>query len=214
MHNKFQNVGQFCVSPDHVYLDRRIDVARFEQLVKEAAIKYVGIDPQASPHFSRVINVAHQRRLVRYRDPADHGGRNLLEVLLTLGLIMIPSPRLLPIGGSCAMFLVFCMENALSPAEPFLSSLLTLCMLIYMPTLFLSQRECSRPDRYSRLGLDFGLLSRRHLLEMINFIQYALFVARRCSRTFIPCGYCDLCAVLFFSRCPTRLTSTSRQPWC
>ena len=79
---KFQNVGQFCVSPDHVYLDRRIDVARFEQLVKEAAIKFVGTDPQTSPHYSRVINAAHQRRLVQYRDPADHGGRNLLEVFL------------------------------------------------------------------------------------------------------------------------------------
>jgi aldehyde dehydrogenase (NAD+) len=77
--NKFQNVGQFCVSPDHVYLDSSIDVAEFERLVKEAVGRYFGDDPQKSKNYSRVINASHHRRLVSYRDAADHGGRNLLE---------------------------------------------------------------------------------------------------------------------------------------
>ena len=32
VHNKFLNVGQFCVSPDHVYLDSSINVDEFERL--------------------------------------------------------------------------------------------------------------------------------------------------------------------------------------
>ena len=76
---KFQNVGQFCVSPDHVYLDAAIDVEEFARLVKSAVARHFGVDPQQSKHYSRVINAAHHRRLVAYRDTANHGGRNLLE---------------------------------------------------------------------------------------------------------------------------------------
>eukprot|EP00937_MAST-01D_sp_MAST-1D-sp2_P001884 g1884.t1 len=76
---KFQNVGQFCVSPDHVYLDARVDVAEFERLLQAAVRRYFGADPQKSALYSRVINTAHHRRLAGYRDAADHGGRNLLE---------------------------------------------------------------------------------------------------------------------------------------
>ena len=77
--SKFKNVGQFCVSPDHVYLDSRIDIDEFTRLVREAVVKYFGEDPQKSKHYSRIINSRHHKRLVEYRDPADHGGRNLLE---------------------------------------------------------------------------------------------------------------------------------------
>ena len=58
------------ISPDHVYLDRRIDLARFETLVKEATAKFLGSNPQASPYYSRVVNAFHHRRLVQFRDPA------------------------------------------------------------------------------------------------------------------------------------------------
>ena len=77
--NKFQNVGQFCVSPDHVYLDSQIDVNEFTRLLKEAVQKYFGDDPQQSKNYSRVINASHHQRLVQYRSSADHGGVDLLE---------------------------------------------------------------------------------------------------------------------------------------
>jgi acyl-CoA reductase-like NAD-dependent aldehyde dehydrogenase len=77
---KFQNAGQFCVSPDHVHLDAAIPggVARFEALLRGAVARFFGDDPQRSPHYSRVINAAHHARLVSYADAADHGGRDLL----------------------------------------------------------------------------------------------------------------------------------------
>lgn len=121
VHNKFQNVGQFCVSPDHVYLDRRIDIVRFEELVKEAAIKYVGTDPQTSPHYSRVINAAQHRRLVQYCDPADHGGRNLLEGVFTAGqapdetdLYIPPTVVLNPTNDKCMLLT----EEVFGPVLP------------------------------------------------------------------------------------------------
>jgi aldehyde dehydrogenase (NAD+) len=76
---KFQNVGQFCVSPDHVYLDSRIDVSEFTRLLKEAVLKYFGDNPQQSKNYSRVINASHTKRLIEYRAVADHGGADLLE---------------------------------------------------------------------------------------------------------------------------------------
>jgi aldehyde dehydrogenase (NAD+) len=76
---KFQNVGQFCVSPDHVYLDSQIDLGEFTRLLKEAVVGYFGDDPQKSKNYSRVINAAHHQRLVKYRSSEDHGGVNLLE---------------------------------------------------------------------------------------------------------------------------------------
>ena len=77
--NKFQNAGQFCVSPDHVYLDSAIDLDEFTKLVREATLKYFGDDPQQSPNFSRIINATHHKRLVEYRNARDHGGSNILE---------------------------------------------------------------------------------------------------------------------------------------
>ena len=86
---KFQNAGQFCVSPDHVHLDAAIPggVARFEALLRDAVARFFGADPQRSPHYSRVINAAHHARLVAYADAADHGGRDLLA-----GAFRSPSP--------------------------------------------------------------------------------------------------------------------------
>ena len=79
VHNKFLNVGQFCVSPDHVYLDSSIDIVDFERRIKDAVHKFFGKNPQQAPNFTRVINARHHARLVEYRKSADHGGRDLLE---------------------------------------------------------------------------------------------------------------------------------------
>ena len=79
--NKFQNVGQFCVSPDHVYLDSKINLDEFTRLLKEAVVKFFGDDPQKSKNYSRIINREHTKRLIQYRSADDHGGRNLLEAM-------------------------------------------------------------------------------------------------------------------------------------
>ena len=85
VHNKFLNVGQFCVSPDHVYLDSSIDLSEFERLLKEAIQKYFGTNPKKASNFTRIINARHHKRLVEYRDVSDHGGRNLLDGCFTDG---------------------------------------------------------------------------------------------------------------------------------
>jgi acyl-CoA reductase-like NAD-dependent aldehyde dehydrogenase len=121
MHNKFLNVGQFCVSPDHVYLDSSIDVAEFERLIKEAAVKYFGDDPQKATNYTRIINARHQRRLVEYRDAADHGGRNLLEGVFSGGqepdeadLYIPPTIVLNPTNEKCMLLT----EEVFGPVLP------------------------------------------------------------------------------------------------
>eukprot|EP00605_Chrysophyceae_sp_TOSAG23-4_P000832 GSChrysophyteH1.ASY1.ANO1.922.1 assembled CDS len=106
--NKFLNVGQFCVSPDHVYLHSSIDIADFEARLRDAVLKYFGENPQKAQNYTRIINKAHQRRLVEYRDQADHGGRNLLEGLFSAGqepdeddLYIPPTVILNPTNGQC-----------------------------------------------------------------------------------------------------------------
>ena len=78
-------VGQFCVSPDHVYLDSCHDIKLFQSLLHEAMIKYFGTNPQKAENFTRIINTRHQQRLVAYRDVSDHGGTHLLEGLFSGG---------------------------------------------------------------------------------------------------------------------------------
>ena len=123
VHNKFLNVGQFCVSPDHVYLDSSIDIAQFESLLKDAMGKYFGVNPQQASNFTRIINARHQRRLVGYRDPADHGGRNLLEGFFTGGqnpdeadLYIPPTVVLNPTNESCMLLT----EEVFGPVLPIL----------------------------------------------------------------------------------------------
>jgi len=59
---KFLNAGQMCVAPDYVLVDASIE----EELIKEmkkSISQYWGPDPKASPHYGRIINENHYRRL-------------------------------------------------------------------------------------------------------------------------------------------------------
>jgi aldehyde dehydrogenase (NAD+) len=121
VHNKFLNVGQFCVSPDHVYIDASIDIARFELLLREAMSKYFGDNPQMASNYTRIINARHQQRLVMYRDVADHGGRHLLEGLFTGGqhpdeedLYIPPTVVLNPTNDQCMLLT----EEVFGPVLP------------------------------------------------------------------------------------------------
>ena len=123
VHNKFLNVGQFCVSPDHVYLDSSIDVADFEARLKEAVLKFFGDDPQKAPNFTRIINARHHARLVEYRDATDHGGRNVLEGVFSSGqvpdeadLYIPPTVVLNPTNPKCMLLT----EEVFGPVLPIL----------------------------------------------------------------------------------------------
>jgi aldehyde dehydrogenase (NAD+) len=123
VHNKFLNVGQFCVSPDHVYLDSAIDINEFERLLKDAMIKFFGENPQKAENYTRIINSHHHKRLVEYRDASDHGGRNLMENVFSGGqnpdekdLYIPPTIVLNPTNEKCMIL----MEEVFGPVLPVL----------------------------------------------------------------------------------------------
>ncbi|CAD7941902.1 unnamed protein product [Amoebophrya sp. A120] len=60
---KLQNVGQFCVSPDHVWLHRTL-VPEFRRLVKATLLEFLGENPKASPRYSRIVNQRHFDRIL------------------------------------------------------------------------------------------------------------------------------------------------------
>lgn len=74
---KFQNVGQFCVSPDHVFLDPEVDAMVFRRELVAAARSFFGENPQRSSSLSRLINRHHYDRVRAFLEE-DHGGEVLL----------------------------------------------------------------------------------------------------------------------------------------
>ncbi|CAD7958913.1 unnamed protein product [Amoebophrya sp. A25] len=59
---KIQNVGQFCVSPDHVYLPRSL-LPEFRQLIRDTCLEFLGENPQASPRYARLVSRRHFERV-------------------------------------------------------------------------------------------------------------------------------------------------------
>jgi aldehyde dehydrogenase (NAD+) len=69
---KFVNAGQTCLAPDYVL----VAAGRRDQLVEElrrAIRDSYGPDPRASPHYGRVVNLDHLRRLAALLDDQDSG---------------------------------------------------------------------------------------------------------------------------------------------
>eukprot|EP00943_MAST-04B_sp_MAST-4B-sp1_P000210 g210.t1 len=123
VHNKFLNVGQFCVSPDHVYLDSAISINDFERLLKDAMIKFFGENPQKAENYTRIINIHHHKRLVEYRNASDHGGRDLMENVFSGGkspdekdLYIPPTIVLNPTNEKCMILT----EEVFGPVLPIL----------------------------------------------------------------------------------------------
>ncbi len=73
---RYMNAGQSCVAPDYVLVHRSVKDAFLAKL-KARLIAFYGADPQASPDFARIVNVAHTDRIARLIDPAKvvHGGQ-------------------------------------------------------------------------------------------------------------------------------------------
>ena len=62
---KLTNVGQTCIAPDYVLVDRKIK-DRLIAKIKECIIKSYGQNPQTSDSYGRIINEKHWERLVGY----------------------------------------------------------------------------------------------------------------------------------------------------
>lgn len=78
---KFLNVGQTCVAPDFVLVDRLVRDGLLEAM-QRAVRAFYGPDPRQSPDYSRIVNLRHLNRLADYlqcgrivcggqRDPDD-----------------------------------------------------------------------------------------------------------------------------------------------
>ena len=67
---KMLNAGQTCVAPDFVYVQRPVRDA-FLAACKRAIESFYGADPRQSPHYGRIVNQAHFRRLLAYLPDGD-----------------------------------------------------------------------------------------------------------------------------------------------
>ena len=59
---KFANVGQMCISPDHVFVHRRVKDAFLSELVGQIESCY-GKQAELEPSYARIVSPAHFRRL-------------------------------------------------------------------------------------------------------------------------------------------------------
>jgi len=75
---KFANVGQFCVSPDHVLVQRGVDVDAFKAEIAACLRRFYGEDPQQSAAYSRIVNERHWARC-QAMVGAAHGGETVTQ---------------------------------------------------------------------------------------------------------------------------------------
>lgn len=78
---KCLNVGQTCIAPDYVLIKRELMDA-FITASKKHVLAMYGSSPKQSPHYGRIINEAHARRLVNYLEGGTivyGGGYNVSE---------------------------------------------------------------------------------------------------------------------------------------
>ena len=66
---KWLNVGQTCVAPDYVLVDRAVH-DEFLELLKRQVRKMYGADPLANPNYGKMINRKHFDRVRGLIDPA------------------------------------------------------------------------------------------------------------------------------------------------
>lgn len=80
---KFMNVGQWCVSPDHVFLESGVDVARFKEELADAVLIEFGEEPQKCLNYSRIVSSHHFDRVARLLPQEAHNGEVLVGGLAT-----------------------------------------------------------------------------------------------------------------------------------
>lgn len=74
---KFVNVGQTCIAPDYLLVDKKIKDALVAK-IKFYIHKFFGENPQQSESMGRIINELHYNRLVKYLKDGDiiEGGQH------------------------------------------------------------------------------------------------------------------------------------------
>lgn len=88
---KFLNVGQTCVAPDYIFIERNIKEVFIEKL-KRTIVKFYGKDIVNNPDYGKIVNKRHFARLknilVKDKDYIIYGG-NLDEEKLYIGPTLI-----------------------------------------------------------------------------------------------------------------------------
>merc|ERR1712046_94387 len=74
---KFLNAGQWCVSPDHVFIESGVDLGAFKSELADAVLKEFGDEPQHSPNYGRIVNRRHFDRIASLLSES-HGGEVLV----------------------------------------------------------------------------------------------------------------------------------------
>lgn len=74
---KFSNVGQSCVAPDYIFVDKQIKNKLIESIIKNIN-NFYGINPQESLDYSKIVNERHFDRLVSLieNNKIIFGGKN------------------------------------------------------------------------------------------------------------------------------------------
>lgn len=87
---KWLNVGQTCVAPDYVLVDRRVEAQFAEELVKAVVTMY-GANAFENPDYGHMVNEKHFRRVVGLIDPTKVvlGGEAKAETLQIEPTIMM-----------------------------------------------------------------------------------------------------------------------------
>lgn len=87
---KWLNVGQTCVAPDYVLVDKRVEMEFVDKLAAEV-IKMYGADAFANPDYGHMINKKHFKRVMGLIDPDKvvMGGRGDKETLRIEPTIMM-----------------------------------------------------------------------------------------------------------------------------
>lgn len=74
---KFQNAGQTCIAPDHVFVPRA-DLEPFAAALRAEIARMYGATPASSRSFARLIGARHFDRLKRLIDESKGAGARLL----------------------------------------------------------------------------------------------------------------------------------------
>lgn len=87
---KYLNLGQTCVAPDYVLVDKAVEMQFAEKLAIQVARMY-GTDAFANPDYGRMVNEKHFNRVAGLIDPAKvvYGGRVNADTLQIEPTIMM-----------------------------------------------------------------------------------------------------------------------------
>lgn len=86
---KFTNVGQTCVAPDYVLVDKKVK-QKFVELFIKTTKEFFGEHPQNSPDYGRIINEKHFLRLTKLMENGNilmGGQTNIQELFIAPTLI-------------------------------------------------------------------------------------------------------------------------------